>query len=358
MKALVVTAPGKVKIVNDVPMPQPNEYEALLRVRACGFCNGTDFQIINGTLPENEGLAPYPTLLGHEGAGEVVAVGSKVRYIKEGDRFIKPAMRYEVGNGYTKTHGAFAQYGLIPDVRALEEDGIAREDIPAYLGYGPHCFGYNMGPDANGRATRDTDFVDGGVFLTLCECLSTAMNYGIGDGDSVLVFGSGPMGLGMMRFAKILGAARVVAVDALEDRLELARRIGKADETINFKTQDVAKALNGELFDYVVDAVGSSKILIDGSFHCKPNGTLGAYGVLKDDDTSIDINLLKNTVKLHKHTFPYRQLNALNPLLDMIAKGQLDPKEFYSHVLPLEEIEQAMELIRSKQSLKVILTID
>ena len=66
MKAAAVLGTEDVQIVDNVPIPQPGPYEALVRVHACGFCNGTDFQIIRGTLPAHEGMKPFPTLLGHE----------------------------------------------------------------------------------------------------------------------------------------------------------------------------------------------------------------------------------------------------------------------------------------------------
>jgi threonine dehydrogenase-like Zn-dependent dehydrogenase len=123
MKSVAVTAPGTVKVVNDVPIPEPGDYEALVRVKACGFCNGTDYQIINGTLPAHEGMKALPTLLGHEGSGEVVEVGCKVRYIKAGDRYIHPNLRANPGNGYTSTYGGMSDFGLVADHRAMLEDG-------------------------------------------------------------------------------------------------------------------------------------------------------------------------------------------------------------------------------------------
>jgi D-arabinose 1-dehydrogenase-like Zn-dependent alcohol dehydrogenase len=132
MKAIAVLSPGVVRIVDDVPVPLPGEYEALIRVRACGFCNGTDFQIINNTMGAHEGCGGYPTILGHEGAGEVVELGRKVRHIQIGDRYVHPNLRPDVGNGYSKTFGGMAQFGLVADHRAMLEDGFKSEDLPRF----------------------------------------------------------------------------------------------------------------------------------------------------------------------------------------------------------------------------------
>ncbi|MHB1315338.1 MAG: zinc-dependent alcohol dehydrogenase [Christensenellales bacterium] len=358
MKALAVMGPGKVAVVNDVLIPEVREYEALVRVRACGLCNGTDMQIINGTMAKEEGLGDYPTVLGHEGAGEVVEIGKKVRHIALGDRFIHPNLRLETGNGYTKTHGGFAQYGVVPDVQSMMEDGYDVNDIPELTGYGPYSYGYQEGPDAIGRFRKEIDFIDGAILLSLSESYSAVMNFGVCEGSEVLVYGCGPMGLSVMRFAKHLGAKNVTAIDALDERLEMAKRIGKADRTINFARQNVDEELNGQLFDIAIDVVGASSILMEASFRCKKNGTVGAMGVLKSNDSVLNVAHLKNTVRLQMLNFPYRQYQFQDELQQQIVDGKINPKDFYSHVMPLEKIETALELVRTKKSLKVILTID
>ena len=128
MEAIAVLSAGDVQLVNDVPKPIPSGYEALIQVHACGICSGTDSQIIAGTL--KTGFGGFPTILGHEGAGEVVAVGNKVRHIQIGDRYIHPNLHTDVGNGYSKTHGSMAQFGLVCDRQAMLEDGYSEDQIP------------------------------------------------------------------------------------------------------------------------------------------------------------------------------------------------------------------------------------
>lgn len=107
MKAIAVMGPNDIGVVGNVPKPVLGDYEALVKVHACGFCNGTDMQIITGTGGDlGNGVSIYPTVLGHEGAGEIVAVGKKVRHIHVGERWIHPNLYPDVGNGYTKTHGS------------------------------------------------------------------------------------------------------------------------------------------------------------------------------------------------------------------------------------------------------------
>lgn len=355
IKGVVVTRPGVVEVRDDIPMPTPNDYEALLKVHACGICNGTDLGYINGTVSALEGLRPYPTILGHESSAVVVAVGKKVRNIRVGEKFIHTNMRDNVGNGYTKTHGAMAEYGLIPDVQAILDDGYSNEDIPKITGYGPHLFDYRDGPHAIGRMGDDMDLIDGGVFQSLCESLAAATNLGIKEGDSVLVYGCGPMGISFALFAKLLGAKHVTAIDCVEERLERAKTVSHVDRVINFQKESVAEVLKGELFDVVADVVGKSSILIEGSHYCKCCGVVGSVGVLKKDDICLNMEGFKNSVRLQMLNFPYHSFASFDRLQDMIRRGLVHPKDFYSHVIPVEKIQEALELVRTKKAIKVIL---
>lgn len=77
MRAVAVMSPGVVEIVEDIPIPEPGEYEALAKIRSCGFCSGTDGLIISGENAGTGSYGPLPTILGHEAAGEVIRIGKK-----------------------------------------------------------------------------------------------------------------------------------------------------------------------------------------------------------------------------------------------------------------------------------------
>jgi len=344
MKAVAVREKGVVEIVHDVPIPVPGDYEVLIKVKACGFCNGTDMQIINQTMSEHEGMGKYPTILGHEGAGEVVEIGARVRYIKPGDRFVHPNLRPDVGNGYTKTFGGMAEYGLVADHRAMLEDGFKTEDLPFRNKFAPF--------------PADIDFVDAGVLLSLSESLSAAHNFGCDPTKDVLVYGAGPMGLALMTYMKILGVRRLVAIDSIDERLANARKIAHVDQTINFMTENVDEVLKDTLFDIVVDAVGSTKVIMEGSHRLKPLGRVGSMGVLKNTDCMIDVSLLKNSTMLHMLNFPYGEYTRMNENIGYIQQGLIDPKNYYSHVMHVDQIHDVIELVKSKKALKVIMRVD
>lgn len=344
MKAVAVFAPGDVRVVDDVPIPEPGEYEALVKTVCCGFCNGSDFQIIDNTMEKSEGLQEYPTILGHEGSAYAVKLGKKVRHIQLGDRFIHNNLRPKVGNGYTKTYGGMAEYGLVVDQQAMLEDGYLPAQIPFYKKC--HAFPKKM------------SFEDGAMLLSLSESLSAAMNFGVHEGSHVIIFGAGPMGTAVATYCRLLGAEYVAIVDNQPKRLENAKRIANVDLTINFDEQPVAGATNGKRFDVAIDAVGMTSVIYQASALLKPYGVVGSMGVLKKHDLLINASKLQNNTCVHMLNFPYGEYNeAMQKNIEFITSGKIHPADFYSHIVPMDEIHRAMELVKTKQALKVILRV-
>lgn len=343
MKAIAVMGPGDVRLVDDVPKPVLGDYEALVQIHACGFCNGTDMQIIQGTGGDlGNHVSCYPTVLGHEGAGEVVAVGRKVRHIHVGERWIHPNLYPDVGNGYKKTHGSMAQFGMVSDNQAMLEDGFSEKDFPWVK---QHRF-----PDT-------MSYVDAGVLLSLAESHSAAVNFGVTEGTEVLIYGSGPMGMSLSLFCGLLGG-HVTQIDKIQERLDMSKRIAGTEFTINSSEEDVDAALKGKKFDVAIDIVGFTDILYEASRHLKPGGKVGSMGVLRNNDLMVDTSRLQDNTSLHMLNFPYGEYAVMDETLALIQAGKVNPKDFYSHVLPYGQIREAMELVQSKKALKVILTME
>ncbi len=350
MKAVVVSEKNKVEIIHDLPKPVPGPYEALVKIHSCGFCNGTDFHIIDGSLTKEEGLGDYPTVLGHEGCGDIVELGSKCRYLKMGGRYIRPNM-YKPAEKYTLTYGNMCEYALVVDHKAMLEDGIPASELPFYgnaiLGYSPNF----------AEISREIDPIDGGVMLSLCECVGSVTDFGIGAGHSVLVYGCGPMGQASIHVMTALGA-KVVAVDGVEDRLEATSKIPGVEQVINFTKEEVADALKGKKFDFSYDAVGSVGIIEASSHFLKPGGKVCGLGVISAGKDLLNLHNMANNTSYHVHMQPYNRFSYMPKTVDMVLSGKLNPKDFYSHVMPMEDIHKAMELVKAKKCLKVILTID
>lgn len=341
MRGIAAMGDGKIKLVKDVPVPEIGPYEALVRMKSCGFCNGTDFHILKGEMSVK--VDSFPTLLGHEGVGDVVELGSKVRNYKAGDRIMNPIIKLMPGTPYGCTWGAMCDYGIVQDQKAMIDDGVDESLLnPRQL----ECV----------QIPSDFDVIDGGCLITLNECFSAAKNFNV-EGKDVLVYGAGPMGLATMKYMRYLGAKTITVIDGVEERLQLAKNLSGVDETINYTKVDKKEALGGRMFDRVIDIVGLTSILMEGSHLLRPYGIVGSMGVLRNSDSVVDVTKLKNNTLLQMLNFPYGQYDITNENIELMRKGIINPEDFYSHVRGLSDIDEVVELVASKKAVKVILDL-
>src|SRR6478735_628001 len=228
MKAAVVRAFGQPLVIDEVPVPRPGPGEVLVQIAACGVCH-TDLHAAEGDWP----VKPQPPFIpGHEGVGNVVAVGAGVGHVKEGDRVGIPWLHSACGycehclggwetlcerqqnTGYS-VNGSFAQY-------ALADAG--------YVGHLPKSIG----------------FVE--IAPVLCAGVTVYKGLKMTDtqpGDWVVISGIGGLGHMAVQYAKAMGL-NVAAVDVDDDKLELARRLG-ATVVVNARTTDPAAFLKKEI---------------------------------------------------------------------------------------------------------------
>jgi threonine dehydrogenase-like Zn-dependent dehydrogenase len=342
MKAAITDGKGKLWL-EDVPMPEPGEYECLCKIHACASCVGTDQKHIAGKLPF---ACDYPGILGHEGAGTVLQVGPKVRYLKEGDLVLRPAAVFpgEKLGPYFSDWGGYAEYGLAGDRRAMLEDRPDEEPnnwtrfqqvVPPELGISPS------------EAT---------LLVTLKEAASAVANAGIGMYKSAVILGAGSVGTSMCRFAKVFGADPVIVVARRDEPLAYAQDIG-ADVTINTQKQDVVatvrEATNGEGVDRIIDTTGDAEFFASVLGALKPDGKAAAYATYKTAETIAQ-------------ALPEDRMVPANPsedlahpfMLDAVKLGLLKLSDYYSHRLPLEQIVEGFEMLRKKEASNIIFEME
>jgi threonine dehydrogenase-like Zn-dependent dehydrogenase len=252
MKAVVFHGVGDIRL-DDVPEPtveQPSD--AVIRLTSSAIC-GTDLHFVRGTMA---GMKPG-TILGHEGVGVVETVGDDVRNLRPGDRVV---IGSTIGCGFCSycRAGYYAQC-----------DTTAPAQGTAFFG-GPEASGPYDGlqaekvrvPYANVNAVKLPDEVSDEQAILISDIFPTGY-YGadiaeIESGDTVAVFGCGPVGIFAIVSAFLMGASRVVAVDEVPDRLEMARAHGA--EAIDFSAEDpmdaVSRLTGGIGVDRAIDAVG------------------------------------------------------------------------------------------------------
>lgn len=255
MKAVVYHGIGDIRL-DDVPEPKLKaDTDAIVRVTASAIC-GTDLHFVRGTMP---GMQPG-TILGHEAVGVVEEVGRKVRNLKRGDRVVVPSTiacggcsycragyhaQCDVANPNGSTAGT-AFYGGPKETGPF--DGLQAE--------------YARVPFAHVGLVKLPEDLSDDDAITLSDIFPTgyfaAKLAEIQSGDIVAIFGCGPVGLFAIHSARLLGAARIIAVDHVPSRLELARSLGA--EVIHFDEEDPVEAIrsltNGIGADRAIDAVG------------------------------------------------------------------------------------------------------
>jgi threonine dehydrogenase-like Zn-dependent dehydrogenase len=360
MKAAVMLSKGELKVI-DVPDVRPDDYQALVKISHCAICNGTDWKLLMGTFPPPpfpvNNLFPYgdigwyPGILGHESVGVVIEVGKKVNKFKKGDKVLRVGAFYPEKDAKYKSYwGGFSEYGLVEDMDAM------MAEVPERVG--PINAMQQIVPS-------DFDGAQATMLITMKEICSAVQNFGVKPKESFFIWGDGPVGLCFARWAKITGAYPVILCGRHEDRLELALKMG-ADFVINQKGKKVAeqvmKYTDGQGVSKIVNAVGANSLIEDSLDFLANMGTIGMYGL---QDTSSPPKPQETTINFGKRIFTWNgwNLGAVGPdesrvhqqVLDAVKYDLFDPKALISHVMPLSEIREGMELIKERKGLKVVI---
>jgi threonine dehydrogenase-like Zn-dependent dehydrogenase len=255
MKAVVFHGIGDIRL-DDVPEPKiKDDFDAIVKLTASAIC-GTDLHFIRGTVPGVQ----KGTILGHEGVGVIEEVGKHVRNLKPGDRVVIPSTIACGGCSYCRA-GYFSQCDV------ANPNGASAGT--AFFG-GPKESGSFAGlqaekarvPFANVGLIKLPDSVSDAQAILLSDIFPTGY-FGadcaeINEGDTVAVFGCGPVGLFAIASALLMGAGQVIAVDYVATRLQMARELGA--EVINFEEEDpievIRELTRGIGVDRAIDAVG------------------------------------------------------------------------------------------------------
>ncbi len=339
MKAFVMKRIGEVGLA-DKPVPQPGPNEVLVRTTAALICT-SDTHTVNGGIGERENLT-----LGHEAVGVVEKIGSAVEGYKQGQRVICSAITpdYRCDNcvrGYTSQCRQMLGGWKFANVK----DGVFAD--------------YYLVNDAQANLALIPDDLTDEQAVYCCDMLSTgfvgAENANIPMGGTVAIFAQGPVGLMATVGARLLGAALVIAVEALPERQELARRYG-ADEIVDFKKRDAVEAImeitGGDGVDSAIEALGAEQTFEDCIRVTRPGGTISNIGYHGKGEF-VKIPRLAWGVGMSDQTIR----TALCPggkvrmkrMMRLIQAGRVDPTLMTSHRFGFDEIEKAFGMMASKE---------
>jgi threonine dehydrogenase-like Zn-dependent dehydrogenase len=339
VRAVVVRGPRQYG-VEQVPEPQYGDYEALVQVSHCGICSGTDRHIIEGPA-RFPYMAPYPTILGHESIGRIVARGKAVRYLREGDLVLRPMVAGDMG-GFSSTFGSMVEWAVVNDARALTEDAPA--------GPHPHPLPYQqVVPEGFEPASV-------GVFITFKETLSWSQDFGVGPGSRVAILGSGGVGLCFACACVLLGAEHVTVMGRRAAPLARAVALG-AHATVDTTRADwqneANAAVGGRRYTHVIEAVGNNDLLQQGLPLLASGGRIGQYGVPADRRTTFDWSVAPGTMSLH--FLPPQEHRVHEQALEWIGAGRFNPMSLVDAVVPMSEVHEAFRLLETGEAIRVTL---
>lgn len=334
MKTFIVNKDGSTEI-REIPKPRYSSKQALVKTIACGMC-GTDVKLLHRTFkgfPESV----YPIMLGHEGVGEVVEVGSEVTTFKVGDKVILPFVDPdpELYPGLGSGWGALSEYAVVCDPAAWPE------------GEAPGC------AYAQTVLSDDLDPVDAVMLVTFREVLSNIRYFGIKPGDSVIVFGCGPVGSTFIKFLNLCGVEEVVAVDIIDEKLEHVKANG-AKHIINSKNTDVTteiRRLYPDGVDYVLDAIGAPFVVNAAMPLIKDRGWVLCYGVPEKEEITIDFSKADYNWRVVYQQMPRKEEEgaAHEQVMEWIRSGKLVVKDFISDYFKFEDSVHAYEKLLNRE---------
>jgi len=343
MRAVTFQAPGEV-LVEEVPEPEcSGARDAIVRVEATGVC-GSDLHIYHGRVQIEPGFT-----IGHEYVGTVIAAGEDVRDVQVGDRVLG-CFQTACGHCFfcragwydrcaeSRTFGHGAALGSLPGTQAERA----------------------LVPNADLVLRRVPDGMSDDVALFAGDVMGTGFHgvvaSGLRAGDVAAVLGLGPVGLCAVQAAKAVGAAHVLAIDSVEERLAVAESFGA--EPVHLTEQDVRalarERTGGRGVDVCIDAVGDPRALETALYITRARGAVQCLGVYAER-AEVHMGLLW----IKALTLRGGQANVIahvDRVLSLMSTGALDPTPLVTHHMSLEDAAQAYAMYDRREALKIVLT--
>ncbi len=369
MLAMNFRGPFRVRADRNMPEPQiEHPQDAIVRVLRSCIC-GSDLHLYHGLVPDTR----VGTTFGHEFIGEVVEIGSGVEKLKVGDKVMVP---FNIACGKC----AFCKQELFGN---CHESNSMATAVGGIFGYSHTAGGFQGGqaeyarvPYADVGPTVIPDWMDPDDAVLLTDVVPTgyqaAEMAGIQKGDTVVVFGAGPIGIIAAKSAWLFGAGRVIVIDHLEYRLDFVAKYAQCeaynfnsigDPVVFIKTQTDSLGA-----DVCIDAVGceakgnltntvlGTKLLLQGgsttALHwaingVKKGGIVSIVGVYGPIDALVPIgNVVNKGITIRANQAAVKR--HLPKLIEHVKNGVLDPKQIITHRVPLEEVAEAYHIFSRK----------
>lgn len=369
MLAMNYRGPLRIRADKNAPLPEiEHPGDAIVRVLRTCIC-GSDLHLYHGLVPDTR----VGSTFGHEFVGEVVEVGSSVEKLKVGDRVMVP---FNIACGKC----AFCRQELYGN---CHESNAMATAVGGIFGYSHTAGGFNGGQaeyvrvpyaDVGPTVIPDWMHIDDAVLLTdvVPTGYQAAEMGGIQKGDTVVVFGAGPIGIMAAKCSWLFGAGRVIVIDHYDYRLEFVKKYAQC-EVYNFKSLEdpvvfIKKITDSLGADVCIDAVGCEArgntmntlmgvvLKLQGgsttALHwainaVKKGGIVSIVGVYGPVDALVPIgNVVNKGITIRANQASVKRL--LPRMIEHVKNGILNPKEIITHRIPLEEVGEAYHIFSSR----------
>lgn len=368
MLAMNYRGPGRVRAEHKAYPEILHPQDAIVKVTRACIC-GSDLHIYHGLVPDTR----VGTTFGHEFTGEVVEIGSEVKKLKTGDRVLVP---FNIACGKC----AFCKQELYGN---CHESNSMATAVGGIFGYSHTAGGFDGGQaeyvrvpyaDVGPEIIPDWMDLDDAVLLTdvVPTGYQAAEMGGIKPGDTVIVFGAGPVGIMAAKCSWLFGAGRVIVIDCVDYRLDFVKKYAQC-EVFNFKSMTdpvlFLKKLTGNFgADVCIDAVGceakgspaqtffGEKLMLQSGNgivlwwainSVKKGGIVSIVGVYGPTGNLIPIgNVVNKGITIRANQASVKRL--LPKLIEHVKAGRINPKEIITHRIPLEDVADAYHMFAEK----------
>ncbi|WOX48278.1 S-(hydroxymethyl)glutathione dehydrogenase/class III alcohol dehydrogenase [Aeromonas sp. XH] len=364
-KAAIAWGPGQPLSIEEVEVMPPQAGEVRVRIVATGVCH-TDAFTLSGEDPEGV----FPCILGHEGGGIVESIGEGVTSVKVGDHVI-PLYTPECGECKFCKSG---KTNLCQKIRATQGKGLmpdgttrfSKDGQPIYHYMGTSTFSeYTVLPEISiakvdpAAPLEEVCLLGCGVTTGIGAVMNTAK---VKEGESVAIFGLGGIGLSAVIGARLAKAGRIIAIDINENKFELARKLGATDcinpNTFDKPIQEVIVELTDGGVDFSFECIGNVKVM-RAALECCHKGwgesvIIGVAGAGQEISTR-PFQLVTGRVWRGSAFGGVRGRSELPSYVQRYMKGEFRLDDFITHTMPLEQINEAFDLMHEGKSIRTVI---
>lgn len=341
MKAAVLQRPRQIEI-KEVPDPIIEDYDVLCKTLAASICGGTDNHIVRN---HPYFKVTFPTIVGHEGIGQVITCGNKVRYFKEGDLITRIHNKLPLKSNYAMQYGAFAEKSVATDWQAMRDDGLDKTI------WGKFTVHRVLPPEFDPIAST--------MIITWRETRSFLDRMKPASDNIILIIGSGANALSFANHTMNSGIETII-IGSPKRKLYFSK-LG-IDIFIPYHGKDPAciiRSLGCKTIDVIIDTIGKSEAVNRLLPVLSIGGKVGVYGL--DSFNNYNLNTFNAAGDFAYYSGEiYDEGSAHDAVIADIINGKLYAWDYLSkdHIYPLEKINEALDATFTRKTLKSVIKFD